>query len=177
MPNSMTATSTTGTETERNTSRMMRKITPIETVLTLLKSRSVIWIRSRVAGASPISMLSCACRFAIASSCSHCAFTSSLAALYSDPMKSNCHRSSLVSSSSFAGTKSSGIALPFSVSSPSTHLTPSTDFSSLESSCTSRASRDAGSIRTCVEFMLKVSFSFSLDCTLASVSGSDVSSS
>ena len=54
--NSMTATSTIGSDIEPNTQRMIMNIAPMDTVLTDAKSLSVIVIRSFVQGASPTSM-------------------------------------------------------------------------------------------------------------------------
>ena len=56
--NSMTATSMIGSDTDLNTTRMIRNINTIDTALTRLKSVSVIVIRSFVQGASPISIAS-----------------------------------------------------------------------------------------------------------------------
>ena len=55
MPPSMTATRMNGIEIERNTSKIMTKMMPIETELTMMISRLVVVIRSYVAGASPTS--------------------------------------------------------------------------------------------------------------------------
>ena len=46
----------TGRETERNTHKIIKKITPMDTTLTVLKSLSVMRIKSLVHGASPTSM-------------------------------------------------------------------------------------------------------------------------
>ena len=54
--NSMTATKITGNEMDLNTKIMIKKIAPMETILTRLKSSSVILIKSFVQGASPINI-------------------------------------------------------------------------------------------------------------------------
>ena len=85
MANSMTATRMIGSDTDLNTSAIITKIAPIDTMLTVLKSSSVISIRSFVHGASPINMAEESYFLMILLISSHCAFTSSEATAYSEP--------------------------------------------------------------------------------------------
>ena len=71
---------------DRNTKRTMTPTRIMDTRFTTLKSRSVILIRSCVQGASPISIPLLSYLFRISLIVSHCAFTSSVATLYSERM-------------------------------------------------------------------------------------------
>ena len=82
--NSITASSSTGSDSERVTSRMMTKIDRIEMALTTSKSWDVTSIRSLVQGASPISMPVESYFLRIAFRSSIWALTSSVAVPYSE---------------------------------------------------------------------------------------------
>ena len=84
MANSITDTSITGRETDFNTIAIIKKIKIMDTALTVLKSWSVIVIKSWVQGASPISIMDSSYPFIILRMASHCSFTSSVPVLYSD---------------------------------------------------------------------------------------------
>ena len=56
MANSITVTNNTGNDTDLSTNRIIINISMIDTALTRLKSVSVIFIKSLVHGASPITM-------------------------------------------------------------------------------------------------------------------------
>ena len=68
----------------KNEMELPTKIAPIDTILTVLKSSSVISIRSFVHGASPINMAEGSYFLMILLISSHCAFTSSEATAYSE---------------------------------------------------------------------------------------------
>ena len=65
--NSIAATRIIGNETDLNTQKIIMKIATIDTALTVLKSLSVMVIKSFVHGASPITMEFWSYFFAIAS--------------------------------------------------------------------------------------------------------------
>ncbi len=83
--NSITDTRITGSDTDLNTNAIIRKIAPMDTTLTVLKSSSVISIKSFVHGASPISIADASYFLMIWLIASHCALTSSDATAYSEP--------------------------------------------------------------------------------------------
>ena len=71
-----------GRATDLNTSRIRKKMTPMDTTLTVLKSLSVISIRSLVQGASPTSIPLPSTALQMPLSFSHCRLTSRDATLY-----------------------------------------------------------------------------------------------
>ena len=165
MENSITATRINGKVILFSTSAMMIKIAAIETVLTTLKSSSVISIRSFVQGASPISIPAGSYFFKIAFSSAIWAFTSSLAVLYSEFTSKSSHLSLFSTLLMDCGIISSGTREPSTDSIPSAYLMPSTASISASICRTSCAGTLAFTSTICVAPTPKLSCSFVLAIT------------
>ena len=136
-----------------NNINMITKMIPIDTILTVLKSVSVISIRSAVNGPSPINIppLSYLCNILFRSLI--WAFSSSDATLYSELTNSSWYLSFFNISVTEFGIISCGIAGPISASSPSAHLTPSTSSILSIIFATSADSTELSTRIICVVFM------------------------
>ena len=142
-----------GSEMDLNSINMITKMIPIDTTLTVLKSVSVMSIRSAVSGPSPISIppLSYLCRILFSSLI--WTFSSSDATLYSELTRSSWYLSFFSISVTESGIILCGIAGPISASRPSAHLTPSTSSILLIIFATSTDSTELSTRIMCVVFM------------------------
>ena len=147
----MTAISMNGRERLFSTRAMIMKIAAMETILTILKSLSVVSIISFVHGASPMSIPFGSYFFRIEFRLSICRLTSSPATLYSELTRSSSHLSLFRTSLTDSGRNSCGTDEPTMLSSPSTYFTPSTPFISFIIDLTSFAGRVESVRIICVE--------------------------
>ncbi len=168
----MTATRMIGIEIDLNEIRMMKNTMMIDTAFTRLKSEFVMFTRSLVQGASPISIADLSYFFMIFSIWVHCLFTALVAVAYFDVTIISCLSPLFNSSLMSSGITSDGIIGPVSESDDTASFMPlsfSISFIIL-SDCS--AGRSASAMMIEVAPILNSSFIFSLACLLFIESGS-----
>ncbi len=128
-----------GSDTDLSTNSIRMKIAPMLTILTVVKSVSVISTKSLVAGASPTSIPSASYFFMILDISVHCSLISSVATSYSEDTRSSFQFSLSSEEVASAGRTSSGMSEPVTESSPKAKPIPSSpwisssmDFTSFE---------------------------------------------